>query len=224
METLEDFRSTRWSHVRSMVTNMVPGFVLPAALFFSLRPHVGVMLALIVASCVPGLDAIIRIVRGRSLNWFALLFLPSTALSVSLATLLHSPVFLLAKGGVMSALMGLAFGVSAVIGRPLTRTMALQLSSDQREGRLRLAERWGHPRALAVFRILAVGWGLLLLLLGGQQILLAISTSPGVVMALEPPVHLAVTALGIVSSVLYVRRIQLAHPELGLLPVRSSQS
>ena len=61
-------------------------------------------------------------------------------------------------------------------------------------------------------------------MLGGQQILMALSASPGVVMVLEPPVHLVVTALGIVASVLYVRRIQLAYPELGLLPARFARA
>jgi hypothetical protein len=207
-----------------MVANMLPGVVFPAVIYFSLRPQIGVLLALIAASCVPGVDTLVRLVRGRAPNAFALLFIPSTGLSVGLATWLHSPVFILARGGVTSAAMGVAFALSAVLRRPLTRTMALHLSSDQREGRRRLAERWGHPQATSVFRILAVGWGVLLLLLGGQQILMALSASPGVVMVLEPPVHLVVTALGIVSSVLYVRRIQLAHPELGLLPARFARA
>jgi hypothetical protein len=207
-------------HIRSMVANMLPGVVLPTIIYFTMRPHIGVLLALVAASCVPGVDTLVRLVRGRAPNGFALLFIPSTGLSVGLAAWLHSPVFILARGGVTSAAMGVAFALSALLGRPLTRTMALHLSSDQHEGRRRLAERWGHPTATSVFRMLAVGWGVLLLLMGGQQVLLAVSASPSLVMILEPPVHVTVTALGIVSSVLYVRRIQAAHPELGLLPAR----
>jgi len=207
-------------HIRSMVANMLPGVVLPTITYFTLRPHIGVLLALVAAACVPGVDTLFRLVRGRAPNGFALLFIPSTGLSVGLATWLHSPVFILARGGVTSAAMGVAFALSALLGKPLTRTMALHLSSDQHEGRRRLAERWGHPTATSVFRMLAVGWGVLLLLMGGQQVLLAVSASPSLVMILEPPVHVTVTALGIVSSVLYVRRIQAAHPELGLLPAR----
>lgn len=218
--TADDHTSSSWTHIRAMVANMLPGLVLPAAIYFTLRPHLGVLLALVAAACVPGVDTVVRLVRGKAPNAFALLFIPSTGLSVGLATWLHSPVFILAKGGVTSAAMGVAFALSALLGRPLTRTMALHLGSDQREGRLRLAQRWGQPRATRVFRMLAVGWGVLLVLMGGQQVLLALSASPGLVMALEPPVHFTLTALGIVSSVLYVRRIQVAHPELGLLPAR----
>lgn len=216
----DDPSSKSWNHIRTMAANMLPGLVLPAVIYFTLRPHTGVLLALVVAACVPGVDTLVRLVRGRSPNGFALLFIPSTGLSIGLAAWLHSPVFLLAKGGVTSAAMGLAFGLSAALRRPLTRTMALHLSSNHGEGRRRLAERWGRPEAMRVFRWLAVGWGVLLVLMGGQQILMALSASPDLVMAVEPPVHLVVTALGIVSSVLYVRRIQLVHPELRLLPTR----
>jgi len=42
------------------------------------------------------------------------------------------------------------------------------------------------------------------------------------VMALEPPVQLTFTAMGIVASIVYVRRRQRAHPEIALIPERSS--
>jgi hypothetical protein len=213
--------SMSWSHVRSMARQMIPAFVLPATLYFSLSPHVGVLLALMVAASVPVFDSLIRILRGRAQNGMALMFLPMTAIGVGLAALLHSPVFILAKGGVTTVLMGLAFGFSAIVGRPLTRTMALHLSSDHHEARRRLAERWHHPMTTSVFCVLAVAWGVFMLAMGGQQIFLAISASPGLVMLVEPPVHAVGTILGIVCSVLYVRRVQRLHPEIALLPSRA---
>jgi hypothetical protein len=213
--------SASWIHLRSMLRHALPGLVLPGLLYFVLAPHVGVLIALTTAATVPVADAVVRKIRGRAQNAMALVFLPMTAVGIALAAVLHSPVFLLAKGGVTSGVMGLAFAVSAIIGRPLTRTMALNLSSDHQEGRRRLAERWSHPKAHDVFCILSIGWGLLMLATGGQQILLAMSASPGTVMLLEPPVHLVTTVLGIVASVLYVRRIQQAHPEIALLPSRT---
>jgi intracellular septation protein A len=209
-----------WNHVRSMVRHMIPGFVLPAIIYFLLRPQVGTMVALAVAASVPVVEAVIRAARGRSQNGMALVFLPSTAIGIGLAAILHSPVFILARGGVTTAALGLALALSAVLGRPLTRTIALHLSCEHREARHRLAERWRHPKAQSVFRMLAVAWGLLLLALGGQQILLAMSASPGVFLLVEPPVRAVVTLLGIAGSVLYVRRIQGDHPEIGLLPKR----
>jgi intracellular septation protein A len=212
--------STSWGHVRSMVRHALPGFLLPAVVYFLLKPHLGVLIALAVAACLPVVDAVVRKVRRRAQNVMALVFLPMTAVGIALAAMLHSPVFILAKGGVTSAMMGIAFAISAFIGRPLTRTMALHLSSDQKESRTRLAERWAGPEAHAVFCILSIGWGLLMLAIGGQQIILALSASPGLVMLLEPPVHAVATILGIAGSVLYVKRIQRRHPGLALLPAR----
>jgi hypothetical protein len=223
MESVPDLpMSTSWSNVRSMLCQTIPGFVLPALLYFTLRPHVGVLIALVVAASAPVVDAVIRMVRGRAQNAMGLVFLPVTAIGIGLAALLHSPVFILAKGGVTSAIMGLAFAVSAVIGKPLTRTMALNLSSSHHESRLRLAERWAHPKTTDVFKILSVGWGLLMIATGGQQIVLAVLASPGLVMLVEPPVHAVTTILGIAASVLYVRRIQQRHPEIALLPARTA--
>lgn len=213
--------SMSWSHVRSMLRRMLPAFALPTLIYFSLRPHVGVLVALAVAALVPVVDAVIRKIRGRAQNAMSLVFLPMTAAGIALAATLHSPVFILAKGGVTNAIMGLAFAISALIGRPLTRTVALQLSSDHPESRRRLAEGWSHPRTMRVFRILAVGWGLLMLGMGGQQVLLALSASPGLVMLIGPPLHAVLVILGIVCSVLYVRRIQRVHPEIALLPARA---
>jgi hypothetical protein len=39
-------------------------------------------------------------------------------------------------------------------------------------------------------------------------------------MAVEPAVQAFVTVAGIATSILYVRKIQQEHPEIGLLPVR----
>jgi hypothetical protein len=219
METIPPV-STSWSNVRSMLCAAIPGGLLPAVLFFTLRPRVGVIIALIVATSAPVLDSVVRMLRGRAQNAMGLIFLPLTAVGIVLTAMLDSPVFILAKGGVTSAIMGVAFAVSAMIGKPLTRTMALHLSSDQHESRRRLAERWAHPKTMDVFKILSVGWGLLMLATGGQQILLAIKASPGLVMLVEPPVHAVTTILGIAASVLYVRRIQRMHPEVALLPAR----
>ena len=73
-----------------------------------------------------------------------------------------------------------------------------------------------------MFCVLSVGWGVLLLAQAGQQAALALTLSPGTVMALEPPVQVTFTAAGIVASILYVRRRQRAYPEIALIPERTS--
>jgi hypothetical protein len=113
-----------------------------------------------------------------------------------------------------------AFAVSAACGRPLTRTLAVRFGASHAEGRRRLAERWGHPGVAQVFRVLSVGWGVLLLLQAAEQTTFALTLPPGLVMALEGPVHLLVTAGGVAASLLYVKRRQQADPAVVLIPSR----
>jgi hypothetical protein len=208
-------------HLRPILRQLLPGVFLPGLIYLAVSSQAPVLVALAAASSVPLLDMAWRLIRGKRPTWAGMVFIGTAGISVGLATVLHSPIFILAKSAVMSGILGVAFAVSAIIRRPLTRTLALRLSSDHPEGRRRLAERWRHPKAHAVFCTLSVAWGALLLAMAGQQAALAVTVSPGTVMAVDGPSHAVITFLGIVWSILYVRRIQLRHPDLGLLPVRS---
>jgi hypothetical protein len=207
-------------HRRAIITQILPGLVLPGLLYFLVSRHASVLVALAAASCVPLLDAVVRLVLGKAPNAMSLLFLVGAGISVGLAFWSGSSMFILAKGAVVSAALGIGFALSAVIKRPLTRTLAIRLSTSHPELRRRLAERWRHPRVRDVFCVLSVGWGVLLLIQGAQQAVLALTLPPGTVMALEPPVQVVGTAIGIVASVVYVRRRQDADPEVALLPAR----
>ena len=208
------------AHRRAIITQILPGLVLPGLIYLVVSRQTSVLVALAVASCVPLLDALVRVVRGKAPNAMSLMFLVGAGISVGLAFWSGSSMFILAKGAVISGALGVGFALSALIKRPLTRTLAIRLSTSHPELRRRLAERWRHPRVLDVFCVLSVGWGVLLLMQGAQQAVLALTLSPGTVMALEPPVQIVGTVVGIVASVLYVRRRQDADPELGLLPAR----
>ena len=208
------------AHRRAIITQILPGLVLPGLIYLVVSRQTSVLVALAVASCVPLLDALMRVVRGKAPNALSLMFLVGAGISVGLAFWSGSSMFILAKGAVISGALGVGFALSALIKRPLTRTLAIRLSTSHPELRRRLAERWRHPRVLDVFCVLSVGWGVLLLMQGAQQAVLALTLSPGTVMALEPPVQIVGTVVGIVASVLYVRRRQDADPELGLLPAR----
>jgi hypothetical protein len=207
---------------RALVWQLLPGMVAPGLIYFLVSRRASVLVALAAASSVPLIDAVVRLARGKPPNAVSALFVLGAAVSVGLAFWSGSSMFILAKGAVVSAALGIGFAVSAAVRRPLTRTLAIHLLTSHIEARRRLAERWRHPGVLDVFCVLSVGWGVLLLIQGAQQAILALTVSPGTVMALEPPLQLAVTAAGVVASFLYVRRRQDADPEVALLPERSS--
>ena len=207
-------------NVRVMARQMVPGLVLPGVIYFIVSRGTGTIPALAAASSVPVLDSILRVLRGRRPTFVGTVFLVVTGVSVTLATWLRSPWFITGKGAALSALMGAALVLSAIADRPLTRTLALRLCTDDAESRGALREHWARPQARTVFRHLALGWGLWLLISAVQQGAMVLAVSPGVFMAIEPPVRAALTGLGVLASVAYVRRRQQLDPELGLLPAR----
>jgi hypothetical protein len=198
--------------------------VLPGLIYFTatLAFGLGIITALAFASSVPLIDVLTRVVRGKAPTGASLLFVVLAGVSVTLAMVSGSPMFILLKGAGISVVLGIAFAVSAAMNRPLTRTFALRLSAECAESRRHLAERWRHPKALDIFKVLSFGWAVLLLLSGAQQIGLAFTMAPGTVVALEGPITTGATAIGVVASILYVRRFRHSHPELGLLPVRAS--
>jgi intracellular septation protein A len=210
-------------HHRTMMRQLLPGMVLPGAIYFlaSLVFGLGVIPALACASMVPAIDVVSRLVRRKAPTAASLLFVVIAGFSVSLAAISGSPMFILLKGAAISGVLGVAFAVSAVLNRPLIRTFAVRLSGDCAESRRTLRERWHQPKALDIFKALSFGWAVLLLLSAGQQVGLAVTLSPGTVMALEGPLTTGATLIGVTASILYVRRFRHSHPELGLLPIRS---
>jgi intracellular septation protein A len=216
-----EFADDRRARIRSIASQVLPGMVLPGLVFLVLSHHASTLVAACLASSVPLADALIRKVSGRPANAMTLGFLAVAAVSVGLALLSGSAMFVLARGAVMSAVIGVSFALSAVLKRPLTRTLAIRLSTEQPEGRERLRERWHQPRALEVFCVLSVGWGLFLLVQAAQQAFVVLTLSPGAVMAIEPPVQAVCTAAGVACSLLYAKRAQASHPELQLIPART---
>jgi intracellular septation protein A len=205
----------------SIAWQFLPGMVFPGLIYFLVSRQASVLVALAAASSVPLVDAIVRIVRRRPPNAATALFVLGTAVSVALALWSGSGMFILAKGAVVSALLGIAFALSAAVRRPLTRTLAVRFGSEHAEGRRRLAERWGHPSVARVFQVLSVGWGVLLLLQAVEQTTFALTLPPGLVMTLEGPMHLLITGFGVLASIAYVQRRQQADPAVELIPNRS---
>lgn len=208
-------------HHRRLIWHLLPSTILPGLIYLVVSRFEPVLVALAAASALPLAHSLARVVRGKRPSELALVFVVVAGVSTALAFRLRSPLFILAKGAVISAVLGIAFAASAAVGRPLTRWLAIRLSTEHAESRATLRARWSHPRALRVFRALSVGWGALLLLLAGQQLAMALTLSPGVVTALDPVVHTSATVVGIAASVLYVRRVQRRNPEVAMLRLRA---
>ena len=109
---------------KALIRQLLPGIVLPGSIYFICVRWLPVVLALAVASSVPLLDLLVRALQGKRPRPAGLIFVAFAGGSVGLALALHSPMFILIKGAVISGLVGVAFAASAVMRRPLTRTLA----------------------------------------------------------------------------------------------------
>lgn len=204
-------------HVRATVSALVPGMLLPGLVYVVASRRLPVLESVVLAGAVPAVDALVRLLRGRGLNPASVLFALGAVVSAALALWSGSTQFVLMKGAVVSVALGAAFALSAAIGRPLTRSIAIRLAGGGRDGRRHLAARWSHPSVFDLFRALSLGWALLLVMQGAQQAVLAATASPGTVLVLGRPIQLAGTIAGIGLSVAYVRRRQRRQPELAVL-------
>lgn len=208
---------------RTIVRQMIPGAVLPGLIYFVASRRLTPLVALALASSVPSLHALGRLVRGKRPSTVGMLFVVATGISITLAAWFRSPTMILTKGVVLTALSGMALALSASLDRPLTRTIALHLCAEDTERRRELAGRWDRPQTMMVFRTLSFGWGFWLLLAAFKQLMLVATVSPGTYVAVEHPIMMTATAVGIAISVSYVRRRQVQDPELGLLPARATR-
>src|SRR5438093_9686784 len=111
--------------IRAMVRQLVPGLILPGAIYFVVARQTSVLAGLAAGSSVRLLDALCRVVRRKRPSPLGLVFVAMAVISIGLALLLRSPIFILARGAALSGSLGLAFAVSAALRRPLTRTIAI---------------------------------------------------------------------------------------------------
>jgi hypothetical protein len=197
---------------RPVVRQLLPGMVLPGAIYAVASRFMSTLPALVMASSVPGLDLLQGLLRRKAPSPASIGFVAMAGLTSAMSLCADSPMFILAKGPAISAVAGMAFLISSTTGRPLCRTLAEKLTMGlPAETRERIVSEWHTERSTHVFKVLSAGWGLLLLACGVQQVIMALTLPAGLALGLESPVHLTVIGLGIAGSLLYVRKV---HPVL----------
>src|SRR5206468_3805472 len=98
----EEPQLTARSHLRGIARQLLPGILLPGLIYYAVSRQAPTLVALAAASSVPALDAVVRLLQRKAPSPIGLLFLVFTGTSVALATMLHSPMFILVKSAVIS--------------------------------------------------------------------------------------------------------------------------
>ena len=193
---------------RQMITQQVLyGMVFPAAIYAVASHVVTSLLALVLASMLPVTDVVKAKVKGQKASAASLGFLGGAVVTSALGLLSSSPLFILLKAPAMSAAVGLGIAGSALVGRPVLRTLAVMFAAGTSpQARADAKALWSSKPWDGVFAGLSAVWGVLFLVLAAVQTLAVLSFSPGITLVVLPPLQFVAMGLGGAVSLLLVHR------------------
>ncbi|HTU82879.1 MAG TPA: VC0807 family protein [Candidatus Acidoferrales bacterium] len=99
--------------------DLAVNFLAPWLLYRASRPHVDETHAIMISACAPAIWGLVQFARSRKVDAFSVLSLGGIALSFAIFALGGSPKVLLMRESLIIGVIGVAFVVSALIGRPL---------------------------------------------------------------------------------------------------------
>ncbi|MBO0856517.1 MAG: hypothetical protein J2P18_22445, partial [Nocardia sp.] len=169
------------------------------------------LVALGAGTVVSGVFLITEIVRKRRLDPFAAVILASFTLSIVLTLIAGDARFMVAKDSFTTALIGAAFLLSALVGRPLIYLSAQRGMSEEAAASFRERYR-SRPRMRRLFAILSIIWGAGLCLEAGLRVVLVYHLSIPTMMWLSSVMMVLTFAILIAITIALVRRAR-AHNE-----------
>lgn len=145
---------------------LLADFVVPLVAYYALRAAgASVWVALVVPSMLTGLFAIARWIRQRQIDVLGLSVVVVLVTSVAISYVSGSPRFLLAKGGVFTAAIGVVFLGSLLLRRPFGFSFARDLIERTTVKTADWDEVWERePRFRRAWRVITVAWGVATLL------------------------------------------------------------
>jgi intracellular septation protein A len=120
--------------------------------------------ALWTGTIVAGLRTLYVAVKARKLDVFAVFMAGTFGISLGLSFLTGDARFLLAKDSIGTSLIGLVFLVTCLFGKPMIFHLIRRFRSSSVQMQLDWDQRWEtEPPVRHTFRVLSVGWGIVLL-------------------------------------------------------------
>jgi intracellular septation protein A len=154
-------RGASWSLI-----SLLGDFVVPVVAYYALRAAgASVWVALVVPSILTGLFAVVRWIRERRIDVLGLGVVVVLVASVAISYVSGSPRFLLAKGAVFTAAIGVVFLGSLLLRRPFGFSFARDLIERTTLKTADWDEVWDRePQFRRAWRVITVAWGVATLL------------------------------------------------------------
>jgi len=176
--------------LRAIAPSAIGGAVVPLAVFYLVRSHVGSdATALAIAGIPAALWVGTNFVRKRTIDPIGVIVLAGFVVGLTASYALGGNAFVLkVRESAFTLFFGLGSLVTARFGRrPLTFYLGRALSAGSDRHRLRLYdELWEVPPARATFRVINLVWGFGLVFDAGARVLLAANLSTKTFLAVSP--------------------------------------
>ncbi len=158
------------SLVRSLVINLAG----PWAVYSVAAPHFAAQSTapLLLSALVPLVEFAVIYTRQRTVDVIAIISLVQLAAGIAVILFAHTVMAGLAGHALMPAMLGLVFGASLPLGRPLIQPLARQTmagNDPERQARFDLVAR--KPGAQRVFRQITLVWAVTLCVQSAVQLI-----------------------------------------------------
>ena len=175
----------------------------PLGSYYLLRKlGVDLVPSLALSSVVPGVRAVVGLVRDRTFNGLATLIVVVNVVSIAVSFWTGDPRIMLAKDGAVSSTIGIAIMLSVLVGRPLMtaglKPMIVKGSASMATAFDRLSAT--SPRFRRLERLFSLVWGVILLSECGAKVFCAFTLPVGTMVWLSSVMVLGAIAVGIVVS------------------------
>ena len=148
------------TRLHKLIPELVANFLLPWLCYRWAQPQWGESAGLIVSSLPPIAWSVVELLRFRRIDALSLLVVGGIALSLLAMLLGGSPRVLLMRESLLSGLIGLAFLLSLLLGKPLLFYLArAMVARESAEGEWRFVMRWQEPAFRRGIRQLTLLWG-----------------------------------------------------------------
>lgn len=182
--------------------------VVPFVLYYVLKEHYGHSdySALLWATVVPAGAVIFGLLKQKKLDPVAMVTLVVLGISIALAAATDDPRLLQLRESYLSAALGGAMLLSAMLGKPVLGWMAVRATPEERKPLL------SQPGVQKLFGRLTWVWGLLFTSELAVKWWMVETLTIAQVLALGPVVFLGLTGVGLALSVLVVRMSRARPP------------
>jgi hypothetical protein len=151
--------------------------VIPLLVFYFLRQAgVGVVGATLAGAVIPTARTVYAVAKAKKVDWMAIFMLSALTVGTIASLLMDSPRMLLAKDGVITALLGFWMLGTVFAGKPLLLSIGRGIAEAKRGngGGEVWASRWNtEPRFRTGLRLITAVWGAGLVLDAVIRVLIA---------------------------------------------------